>query len=154
MKQLFLKLCRWILPLLGISGVVGCDSPFNPVDMYGCPPLEYGTPVMDFRVSGKVTDSATDEPIKGIAVTHPESFNAPDTVWTAADGTFSFTGNGFPSDKVRLKFTDVDDDENGGLHMPQEADFELQQAEKGDGSWNSGFFTADNVKVTLEKSVD
>lgn len=154
MKQLFLKLCRWILPLLGISGVVGCDSPFNPVDMYGCPPLEYGTPVMDFRVSGKVTDSATDEPIKGIAVTHPESFNAPDTVWTAADGTFSYTGMGFPSYKVRLKFTDVDDGENGGLHMPQEADFELQQAEEGDGSWNSGFFTADNVKVTLEKSVD
>ena len=66
MRDLFLRFCRWALPLLGITGVVSCEI-FAPV-MYGSPPVEYGVPTMDYRVTGTVTDSQTGEPVKGIKV--------------------------------------------------------------------------------------
>ena len=33
MKELFLRFCRWALPLLGITGVVSCE--ISPPVMYG-----------------------------------------------------------------------------------------------------------------------
>lgn len=93
MRDLFLRFCRWALPLLGISGVISCDNVIQSPDMYGCPPApEYGVPVMEFRMKGKVVDSQSEQPIKGIAVTRINELTSQesvDTVWTAENGWFT-----------------------------------------------------------------
>ena len=93
MKDLFLRFCRWALPLLGITGVVSCEI-FAPV-MYGSPPVEYGVPTMDYRVTGTVTDSQTGEPVKGIKV-QSESLDAPDPVITSETGEFVYEDRWYP----------------------------------------------------------
>ena len=62
MKELILRFCHWALALLGLGAANGCNGP-----RVVC---EYGVPTMEYRVSGKVIDSLTDNPIKGIA-RHP-----------------------------------------------------------------------------------
>lgn len=93
MRDLFLRFCRWALPLLGISGVISCDNVIQSPDMYGCPPVpEYGVPVMEFRMKGKVVDSQSEQPIKGIAATRINELTSQesvDTVWTAENGWFT-----------------------------------------------------------------
>ena len=94
MRDLFLRFCRWALPLLGISGVISCDNVIQSPDMYGCPPApEYGVPVMEFRMKGKVVDSQSEQPI---------------------NGEFICQGEDVTSESMILKFTDVDGQENLG----------------------------------------
>ena len=108
---------------------------------------------MEFKVTGKVTDSETETPVKGIAVTYIQ-FNEcerPDTVWTDEDGRFLYESHDFPSDSLKFKFTDVDGEENGGEYQVKEVTVSLVQTGGGDGNWDEGDFAAENVEVTLEK---
>ena len=147
MKDLFLRICRWLLPFFGVSAIISCDNVIIGADMYGCPPAEYGTPTMDFRVSGKVVDSKTDKPVKGIAVSCDDDWEDP-TVVTSDDGEFVYESYGFPDDKIVLKFTDSDGYLNG-LYMPSEFEVELKKHTDGEGSWYEGFYIADDVMVKL-----
>ena len=65
MKNLVLRLCRWGLTILGINCVISCDGDHGTVaPMYGVQVAEYGVPVIEYRISGKVIDSRTESPYK------------------------------------------------------------------------------------------
>ena len=146
MKDLFLRFCRWVLATLGITGVISCDGD-GPL-----PAPEYGVPVMEFRISGKAVDAKTGQPVKGIAVTHihPENqYQKQDTTWTSEKGEFIVQQSSFPSNKMILKFTDVDGSENGEYSVEQvEVPLVLKEASQ-DG-WMVGIYAADDVQVELD----
>ena len=154
MKDLFLRFCRWALPLLGVAAVTSCEI-VAPA-MYGSPPsgyddmvCMYGTPVVEFSVKGKVVDSEGN-PIPGIEISHDYSGHK---VYTLEDGSFDYTSedNGFEMETVTLEFTDIDGEENGGDFQSQEVPVPVQQTEPGDGAWNNGKFEAENVEIVLAK---
>ncbi|MBQ8812587.1 MAG: radical SAM-associated putative lipoprotein [Bacteroidales bacterium] len=153
MRDLFLRLCRWALPLLGISGAISCDNVIQTYDMYGCPPAEYGVPTMEFRMKGKVVDSESDQPVKGIAVTRINentSIESTDTVWTAENGEFFYQGTDFPSESMILKFTDVDGVENHGMFHNKEVKVKLTREEGSQEGWFTGVYISDDVLVKLD----
>ena len=148
MRDLFLRFCRWALPLLGISGVVSCEI-FAPV-MYGSPPVEYGVPVMDYRVSGVVANSETGAPVKGIKVKSADGWSQDDGVVTSETGEFVYEDSWYPHDKITLEFTDVDPFEDGA-YMPQTVEVKLEYVEGDDGRWYSGLYVADGLFVKLNE---
>lgn len=151
MRNLILRICRWLLPYFGVSAVISCDNVIVGPDMYGCPPAEYGTPTMQFRVSGKITNSITGNPVKGIAVSCDEDWEDP-LVITSEDGEFVYESSALPFDVVKLKFKDSDHDENG-LYITKEVEVTLQQSESGSGSWNAGLYVAEGLSVKMDEDV-
>lgn len=150
MRDLILRFCRWALSLLGVSDAISCDNVIQAPDMYGCPP------VMEFRISGKAVDAKTGEPVKGIAVTHinPENqYERPDTTWTSEKGEFVVQQSSFPSDKMIMKFTDVDGSENGEYSVGQ-VEVPLVLKEETQDGWMVGIYTADDVQVELDPVAD
>lgn len=148
MKDLFLKLCRALIPLFGVTTAISCDNVILGPDMYG-------SPVMEFRITGKVVDSMTGEPVKGIAVTNADPelmWESADTAFTSADGSFDVRGYDFPSEKRLLKFTDVDGEENG-RYFTDDVEVSLVKTETGDGHWFSGVYIAEDVLVRLEPDI-
>ena len=151
MKDLILRICRWLLPFFGVSAVISCDNVINGPDMYGCPPVEYGTPTMEFRVSGKIVDSYTGKPVKGIAVSCDDDWEDPKVI-TSDDGEFVYESYGFPADRVVLKFEDSDGEDNG-LYSPRKEHVNLKMAEAGAGNWDYGLYVAENLEVKLFEDV-
>lgn len=150
MRDLILRFYRWALSLLGVSDAISCDNVIQAPDMYGCPP------VMEFRISGKAVDAKTGEPVKGIAVTHinPEDqYERPDTTWTSEKGEFVVQQSSFPSDKMIMKFTDVDGSENGEYSVGQ-VEVPLVLKEETQDGWMVGIYTADDVQVELDPVAD
>ena len=146
MKNLFYRLCRALLTMLGFSAAASCAVE------YGAPVVcEYGVPTMEFKISGKVSDSVTGDPIKGIAVTYLENdeYERPDTVWTDEDGKFLYDSYGFPAESIRLKFTDVDFSENGGYYEAAIEEISLEKVSDGTGTWDSGDYVAEEISVRL-----
>lgn len=153
MRNMFLRFCRWAMPMLGITGAISCDNVIQGPDMYGCPPAEYGVPTMEFRMKGKVVDSRSELPIKGIAVTRineETSHETVDTVWTAENGEFIYHGEDFPSESMILKFTDVDGAENLGEFQKQEVKVKLTREEGSEDGWFEGVYISDDVLVKLD----
>ena len=145
MKDLFYRFCRWALPFFGVSAVVSCDNVFNTPDMYGTSVAEYGVPVMSYVVKGKVTDAGTGKPIKGIQVTSDDGYKK---VHTTEAGDFECNGSGWPDEKVKLTFTDIDGEANG-LYDPQEMEVSVKKIEEGSGTWHYGVYVAEDVMVKL-----
>ena len=155
MKDLFLRFCRWALPLLGVAAVTSCEID-APAPMYGSPPSDYddmigmyGTPVVEFSVKGKVVDP-DGNPIQGIEISHDYSGHK---VYTLEDGSFDYASEdiGFEMETVTLEFTDIDGEENGGDFQSQEVPVPVQQTEPGDGGWNNGKFEAEGVEIIMTK---
>jgi putative lipoprotein (rSAM/lipoprotein system) len=156
MKDLFLRFCRWALPLLGVAAVTSCEID-PPAPMYGPPPsgyddmvCMYGTPVVEFSVKGKVVDSEGN-PIPGIEISHGYSGLK---AKTSEDGSFDYTSQdvGFEMETVTLVFTDIDGEENGGDFQSKEVAVEVEQTEPGDGGWNNGKFEAEGVEIVMTKN--
>ena len=61
MKEVILKLFRWFLALMGLGGAFSCSGQFIGRD-------EYGTPYSTFQVKGKVVDSESGAPVKGVTI--------------------------------------------------------------------------------------
>lgn len=140
MKQsLITKFFNYILMILGFTGSVSCEP------LATC---MYGTPTMDFEVSGKVVnqDSA---PIAGIKVSCP-TYTAPGiaSTLTAEDGSFSISGRGYGP---QLRFEDIDGPDNGGEFAELTEYVEGTQVGEGDGHWYKGRFEARDVVITMEK---
>ena len=144
MKDLFFRFCRWALPLFGVSAVVSCDNVFNTPDMYGTQVAEYGVPIMEYVVKGKVTDAETGAPVKGIEVV-PEEANV--LVYTSENGEFTCEGATFPDGKVTITFKDIDGEENG-VYATKEIEVPVEKSEEGSG-WFAGVYIADDVLVKL-----
>ena len=115
MKKFLLRLCRILLPMLGVSVVIACDdkdggSGDTCVPMYGAVVAEYGVMLVEYRVTGKVVDKE-DNPIADILVGDDYSCNH---ALTKDDGTFVFESEGVIFDSVTLNFRDLDGEDNGG----------------------------------------
>ena len=74
-------------------------------------------------------------------------------MYTSEDGSFDYTAEdiGFEMETVKLTFTDLDGEENGGDFQTQEVSIPVQQTEPGDGAWDNGKFEAENVEIVLIK---
>ena len=158
MKDLFLRFCRWVLPFLGVSAVIACDGVL-PAPEYGVPPsgyddmlCMYGTPVVGFSVKGKVVDSEGN-PIPCIEVSQSDGYDGR-KVYTSEDGSFDYTAEdiGFEMETVKLTFTDLDGEENGGDFQTQEVSIPVQQTDPGDGAWDNGKFEAEGVEIIMTKN--
>ena len=105
MKIKYLKLKNWLLiSLAGVLGInVSCDQMTE----------EYGCPMADFNVKGKVTD-ADGNAIRGIKV---EMDYYCDT--TDANGNYSVRANSIPGDVSRFDvyFADIDGSELTALPL-------------------------------------
>lgn len=148
MKDLFYRFCHWALALLGLGTTTGCNGPGRIGAV-----CEYGVPTMEYRVSGKVIDSITDTPIKGIAITRIDETTkeeSADTVWTAKDGSFICEGNNFPSGSITLKFTDVDGIDNVDQFQTKEVTVTLVKEEDKKGNWHYGVYAADELLIKLD----
>ena len=117
--------------------------------MYGCPPAEYGTPTMEFRVSGKITDSYTGKPVKGIAVSCDDDWDDPEVI-TSDDGEFVYESYAFPADKIILKYKDSDGEANG-YYISKEGLVILKKAQDGTGTWDSGLYVAENLQIKMDE---
>lgn len=143
MKQTFItKVFNCILAILGFAATTSCENINTEVVCM------YGTPTMDFEVSGKVVnkDSA---PIAGIKVSC-QFFTDPGiaSTLTAEDGSFSISGTGIGP---MLTFEDIDGPENGGEYEDKTQEITVSQIEKGDGSWYMGKYKAKDVVIEMEE---
>ena len=143
MKNLILNVCRWALAALGVAAIGSCDK-FEPGAEYGCP-------TMTFRVSGKIVNSTTDQPVKGIAVTCDDDRDDPEVI-TSESGEFVYESLAFPDKSIVLKFTDSDGSENGS-YLEKEIEVKLTQSKPGTGTWDGGTYVADELNVKLDEEV-
>lgn len=106
------------LSLLGFSGCSEGGGLFNEPDMYG-------TPLVDYRFKGEVTD-AEGNPIKGIEV---KISSAEDAVATDDKGAFDATFNGYANGSHYVAFTDIDGPANGGEFATKQVEVNWEDAE-------------------------
>lgn len=139
------KILNYLLALLGFAAATSCDEAGNLI--IGIAP-EYGTPTMDFEVSGKVVDQNS-APIEGIQV-RCRTYDAPghSTTLTAKDGSFSISGK---STAAWLEFSDIDGPENGGEFATKMENIEVKKIGDGDGHWYMGKFEAKDVIIDMEE---
>ena len=142
MKQtLKTKFFNYILVLLGFATTTSCE--YIPQVL-----AEYGTPTMDFEVSGKVVnqDSA---PIAGIKVSCRVFYDpGVATVLTSEDGSFNISGTAM---RPLLEFEDIDGPENGGEYVSRKEEIKVDQVGKGDGHWYMGKYESKGVVIKMEK---
>ena len=128
---------RMLLLLLALLGMAACG---------GMGRDEYGTPLADFQVKGKVTDQSGN-PIPDIEVVF--GLGNVDRQKTADDGTYCCRLNNvwLFSQSPQLLFLDKDGPENGGEFADQDHELVFTDRDKvasGSG-WNTGLY---------EKTVD
>lgn len=145
------KFFKHILTLLGFSTAAitqfACAYGPKPDDYLPC---EYGTPVMDFEVSGKVVNQNS-SPIAGIKVSC--SINTEpgvSSVLTAEDGTFLISGTGIGI-SPELEFKDIDGADNGGEFADKTETIKADRVEDGDGKWYLGKYEAKGVVIEMEE---
>lgn len=143
---------------LALLGFAGCD---NAEDV----PCLYGTPSVDFRVLGTVTDQ-TGNPLKGIQVVvgdediingkaSPTQWNKPDTTYTDSKGEFSSSKiEAIAYQNMMVGIQDIDGEANGGKFGEEKQLVRLldkKQVKKGDGWYTGEFEFSTNVQL---KKVD
>ena len=136
MKDIFIKLFRCLLPILGFALVESCAK-----DMYGCPNS-------DFQLKGTVTDTEG-EPIEGIKVNlsgvkggQVDAYRQDEVCYTDSEGIYIVTNQDFSTfDNLHLKFEDIDGIANDGEFETYELDVAVEQTKKADG-WFKGAFRA------------
>lgn len=136
MKDIFIKLFRCLLPILGFALVESCAK-----DMYGCP-------YSDFQLKGTVTDTEG-EPIEGIKVNlsgvkggQVDAYRQDEVCYTDSEGIYIVTNQDFSTfDNLHLKFEDIDGIANDGEFETYELDVAVEQTKKADG-WFKGAFRA------------
>ena len=162
-KSLLSRLCAAVLALLGFAS---CEK-FNDIR------CEYGTPSVDFKVKGTVTDE-TSKPLEGIRVivrTNYDNFPTPqesfvddlgryhvyggdDTLYTDVKGRYeSHELNSVFIASQKVYFDDVDGGKNGGAFESDSVELKTapnRQYQKGDGHWYNGGYEY-TVDVQLQK---
>ena len=135
MKNAFYRLVNVIVGVLLTAIGFGTSSC---VKKYGVPDLPapmYGVPHADLMVSGNVTDSQTEEPLKNIQVVTNTSPDFPlgDTLYTDESGHFNRLYHGLlPEDSVWLSVSDT-----AGVYEPKQIG-EAVNYSGSSGSWYEG----------------
>lgn len=145
----FISVC---LLALGFSA---CSSLGDDPDPVIC---EYGVPSAKYKVSGKVVSAEGEKKaVKGIRVVMIDNVDESkntyiqgDTVFTDADGVYKIDKHSFPQQQFKVKFQDVDGEDNGEFEEKIEIiDFKDAQYTDG-GRWYKGEATKDMGTVELE----
>ena len=144
------KLMYFLLSALGFSAA--CDKHENEPGQV----CMYGTPRIDFRIRGKVSDPAGN-PIPGIEVRGGQgSYSDVEPAFTDKEGLYDIAGSAFPA-AFDLSFNDIDGPENGGEFEPKTLSVRFaddEQTQPGEGGWFQGTYARTGADVTLaEKSV-
>ena len=158
MKKRIFSVRTLLSGVLAMLGFAGCENAWNEAD-------EYGSPSVDYRVIGEVTDEAG-KPLSGIRVIVKDQYlynkdgdyehtynHEGDTVYTDAQGAFQsakIQSGGIY--QQRVVFDDVDGEANGGEFRSVDMsikDFDSKQIEKGDG-WYDGDYEL-STKVQMKK---
>ena len=157
MKKRIFSVRTLLSGVLAVLGFAGCEKAWNGE-------CEYGSPSVDYRVIGEVTDEAG-KPLSGIRVIVQDKYllskdgdyhtyyHEGDTVYTDAQGAFQsakIQSGGIY--QQRVVFDDVDGEANGGEFRTVDMsikDFDSKQIEKGDG-WYDGDYEL-STKVQMKK---
>lgn len=140
MKYTWIRLCQWLLGVLGISAVINsCESLMT---------VEYGQPNMNYSVKGKVVDAKSGAGVAGIEVCHIPHGSQVDT--TGTDGSFEISGNTFPAEKLEVYLKDIDPADNGN-YKSTGTTVQLKQVEEGKGHWFKGTFEASDAILKVEE---
>ena len=113
-------------------------------------PVAYGSPSVDYRVIGEVSDEEGN-PLEGIRVIVEKNFRMADTVYTDTKGVFqteNIHSGGFYIHDVA--FDDVDGEAGGGefesVKVPIE-DFERKKIKEGEGLYNGEYELSNKVQM-------
>ena len=139
MRYRWVRLCQWLLGVLGISASISSCIPLK---------FEYGEPNMDYSVKGKVVDAKSGAGVAGIEVCHIPHSNQVDT--TGLDGSFEISGNTFPTEKLEVRIKDIDPAKDGN-YKSTETTVQLKQVKEGDGRWFKGTFEASGAVLKVEE---
>lgn len=135
----------------GSGGVAGTGGTGLNPSTGGFGPAEYGMPMAHFVVAGTVTAESDGVPLEGIEIRLDETY---DSTSTDGNGDFTLSVDSYafcyadPCD-ASLTATDVDGPAGGGEFETTTMDFQLQQTEPGDGTWDDGTWEADGVDVSM-----
>ena len=143
MKRLFVKLLQGFLALLGVAVATSCD------DIIGGTICAYGTPTMDYTISGKVVN-ARNETLKDIRVKMLYEKNF--LVMTDAKGAFAITKNrtfNVAYDKGKYYVPLIFDDTTG-VYRKDTVLVELAKVIDCDDQWYIGVYQAKDLKITME----
>lgn len=117
---------------------------------------EYGSPITDYQVKGRVT-SEEGKPLSGIQVVVKDDGSVPegnDTVYTNADGRFvSHQASTGWVVSGQVIFNDIDGEANGGTFKSDSVkliNMESRRIKKGDGYWYAGMYEY-NMEIGLSK---
>lgn len=162
-KSLLSRLCAAVLALLGFAS---CEK-FNDIR------CEYGTPSVDFKVKGTVTD-ADEKPIEGIRVIVRTNFdNLPDSrqsyvddlgryhAYGGDDTLFTDVKGRYESNELytvaiasqHVYFDDIDGNAKGGAFQSDSVQLKTapnRQYQKANGHWYNGGYEY-TVDVQLQK---
>ncbi len=154
MKNIFLKLCRWALGILGLAAVDSCGGLLGKE--------EYGCPYSDYEIKGKVVDKNTGKPLPQIEVEAFTSHKGPDGQivldpiyihkdTTKLDGIFNISGQGMVFDeKIVLKCRDIDTSD--GYHGETQVSVKVTDKDTGNaGTWYHGKFVYDASEIQMEE---
>ena len=164
-KTLLARLCAAVLVLLGFAS---CEKAFNGIFV----PVEYGSPSVDFKVKGTVTDE-DEKPLEGIRViVRREANNQPrsnqsyvddygryhlyggdDTLYTDVKGKYeSSVMDAFAVAEQKVYFDDVDGNANGAFKSDSVLVRTAPQKKFKDseGNWYAGGYEY-TVDVKLKK---
>lgn len=139
------KLYLLLLSALGFSeAACNRENEPNQVDMYG-------TPRIDFRVQGKVTDTAGN-PIPGIEIRNEDrSYGKGNTALTDEKGLYDISGSAF-SPEFDLSFHDIDGPQNGGDFGAETLSVKFTDEEltaPGSDDWFNGTYTRTGADMIL-----
>ena len=153
LNHIFLKKFNAVfVALLALFGFSAC--------ILNEPKSMYGTPQVDFVVKGTVVDKTNNQPIEGIKVKlfkgwFTDIYGNNQYVYhaenTDENGVFKIRGTGVGLPQPRVRFVDIDGDENG-LFEDKTVEFDWKDAEQTrppSGFWNSGELTKTiNARLT------
>ena len=139
---------------LALLGFAGCSNIKDAPDLYG-------TPSVDYKVLGTVTDEQG-KPLKGIQVvvndpnlgsydesgTHQE---IPDTLYTDKDGKFTSNNvHAIGISKFTVEIQDIDGEANGGEFLQKQLtknDFNEKRIKKGKGFYQGEYELSKDVQL-------
>lgn len=139
------KLMYFLLSALGFSAA--CDDHENEPDQV----CMYGTPRIDFRIQGKVTDPVGN-PVPGIEVRNEDrNYGWGNKTLTDEKGLYDLSGSAF-STEFDLSFHDVDGPENGGEFQTETLSVKFlgeEQTAPGEDAWDKGTYARTGADVVL-----
>ena len=139
------KIISFCLVLLGFNAC-GDDTSYGPA--------EYGVPSAKYKVSGKVVSSDLKVPIDNVRVVMIENaeqaYLRGDTLFTDIEGKFEINRFDFPHSKYKVKFQDIDGEENGFFEDIEEIiEFKDSDYKDNNGGWYRGEATKDMGTIEL-----